>query len=66
MVHFDPSFPKTRDQVIDELKNGDVWIEVSQPVDEPNSIGLNPQTLTREEADIVAARLRQVLTSPSR
>ncbi len=63
MVHFDSSFKKTRDQVIDELKNGDVWIEVSQPVDEPNTIGLNPQTLTSEEGDIVAARLRQVLTT---
>ena len=63
MVRLDAGFRKTRDQVVDELKNGDVWIEVSAPVDEPNTIALNPQTLTSEEADVVAARLRQVLTS---
>jgi L-seryl-tRNA(Ser) seleniumtransferase len=63
MVRLDGGFRKTRDQVVDELKNGDVWIEVSAPVDEPNTIALNPQTLTSEEADVVAARLRQVLTS---
>jgi L-seryl-tRNA(Ser) seleniumtransferase len=63
IVHLDAGFRKTRDQVVDELKTGDVWIEVAAPVDEPNAIALNPQTLTSEEADIVAARLRQVLTS---
>jgi uncharacterized pyridoxal phosphate-dependent enzyme len=63
IVRFDAGFRKTRDQVIGELKNGDVWIEVGVLADEPNAIALNPQTLTREEADIVAARLRQILTS---
>ena len=63
IVHLDAGFSKTRDQVIDELKTGDVSIEVSAPVDEPNAIALNPQTLTSEEAHVVAARLRQVLTS---
>src|SRR5690606_31917720 len=60
IVHLDAGFKKTRDQVIDELRTGDVWIEVA--AHEPNAIALNPQTLTREEADVVAARLRQVLT----
>jgi len=63
IVRLDGGFRKTRDQVVDELKNGDVWIEVSAPLDEPDTIALNPQTLTSEEADVVAARLRQVLTS---
>jgi hypothetical protein len=63
IVRLDAGFSKTRDQVIDELKTGDVWIEVGVLADEPNAIALNPQTLTRQEADIVAARLRQVLTS---
>ena len=63
IVRLDAGFSKTRDQVIDELKTGDVWIEVSALVDEPNAIALNPQTLTSEEAEVVAARLRQVLTS---
>ncbi len=63
IVRLDVGFRKTRDQVIDELKNGDVWIEVGVLADQPNAIALNPQTLTREEVDIVAARLRQVLTS---
>jgi L-seryl-tRNA(Ser) seleniumtransferase len=62
MVHFAPDAPKTRDQVVEELKNGDQWIEVSTRPEEPNTIGLNPQTLTSSEADIVAARLRQILT----
>ncbi len=61
IVHLAAGFSKTRDQVIDELKTGDVWIEVAAL--EPNAIALNPQTLTSEEADIVSARLRQVLTS---
>ena len=63
IVRFDAGFRKTRDQVIDELRTGDVWIEVGALPDEPSAIALNPQTLTREEADIVSARLRQVLTS---
>ena len=63
IVRLDAGFSKTRDQVIDELRNGDVWIEVGTLADEPNAIALNPQTVTREEADVVAARLRQVLTS---
>ncbi|WP_176730448.1 aminotransferase class V-fold PLP-dependent enzyme [Devosia insulae] len=63
IVHLDAGFSKTRDQVIDELKTGDVWIEVAALADEPNAIALNPQTLTSQEADVVAARLRQVLTS---
>jgi len=61
IVRLDAGFRKTRDQVVDELKNGDVWIEVAAL--EANAIALNPQTLTSEEADVVAARLRQVLTS---
>ncbi|WP_374619719.1 hypothetical protein [Devosia sp.] len=61
IVRLDAGFRKTRDQVVDELRNGEIWIEVAAL--EPNAIALNPQTLTREEADIVAARLRQVLTS---
>jgi L-seryl-tRNA(Ser) seleniumtransferase len=61
IVYLDAGFSKTRDQVIDELKTGDVWIEVAAL--EPNAIALNPQTVTSEEADIVTARLRQVLTS---
>lgn len=56
-------FRKTRDQIIDELRTGDVWIEVGTIADQPDTIALNPQTLTSAEADIVAARLRQVLTS---
>jgi len=63
IVRLDAAFRKTRDQVVDELKHGDVWIEVGVLVDDPNAIALNPQTLTREEAVVVAARLRQVLTS---
>jgi uncharacterized pyridoxal phosphate-dependent enzyme len=63
IVHLDAGFSKTRDQVIAELKTGDVWIEVAALANEPNAIALNPQTLTRDEADVVAARLRQVLTS---
>ena len=63
IVRLDAGFRKTRDQVVDELKTGDVWIEVAAPADEPNTIALNPQTLTSEEADVVAVRLRQVLTS---
>jgi len=61
IVRLDAGFSKTRDQVVAELKTGDVWIEVAAL--EPNAIALNPQTLTSEEADIVSARLRQVLTS---
>ncbi len=63
IVRLAAGFSKTRDQVVDELKNGDVWIEVGVLADEPNALALNPQTLTHQEADIVAARLRQVLTS---
>ncbi len=63
IVRFYAGFRKTRDQVIEELKTGDVWIEVAALADQPDAIALNPQTLTREEADIVTARLRQVLTS---
>jgi uncharacterized pyridoxal phosphate-dependent enzyme len=63
LVRLDAGFRKPREQVVDELRNGDVWIEVGLLADEPNTIALNPQTLTREEADVVAARLRQVLTS---
>lgn len=63
IVRLDAGFSKTRDQVVDELKTGDVWIEVGTLAEDPNAIALNPQTLTREEADVVAARLRQVLTS---
>ena len=61
IVRLDAGFRKTRDEVVDELRTGDVWIEVAAL--EPNAIALNPQTLTRQEADVVAARLRQVLTS---
>jgi uncharacterized pyridoxal phosphate-dependent enzyme len=63
IVRLDAGFRKTRDQVVDELKTGDVWIEVGVLADDPNAIALNPQTVTRQEADVVAARLRQVLTS---
>ncbi len=63
IVRLDAGFSKTRDQVVDELKTGDVWIEVGTLAEDPNAIALNPQTLTRQEADVVAARLRQVLTS---
>jgi uncharacterized pyridoxal phosphate-dependent enzyme len=63
IVRLHAGFSKTRDQVIDELRNGDVWIEVGAPADDQSTIALNPQTLTREEADIVAARLRQILMS---
>ncbi len=63
IVRLDAGFRKTRDQVVAELRTGDIWIEVSALADDPFAIALNPQTLTREEADIVAARLRQVLTS---
>ena len=63
IVRLDAGFSKTRDQVVEELKNGDVWIEVAALADDLSAIALNPQTLTREEADIVSARLRQVLTS---
>ncbi len=63
IVRLDAGFGKTRDQVVDELRNGEVWIEVGTSADDPNAIALNPQTLTRDEADVVAARLRQVLTS---
>jgi len=63
IVRLDAGFRKTRDQVVDELRTGDVWIEVGVLADQPNAFALNPQTLTREEADIVSARLRQVLTS---
>lgn len=63
VVRLDAGFKKTRDQVIDELRTGDVWIEVAALGDAPNAIALNPQTLTSKEADVVAARLRQVLTS---
>lgn len=63
VVRLDAGFSKTRDQVVEDLKTGDVWIEVGVPADEPNTIALNPQTVTSEEADIVSARLRQVLTS---
>lgn len=63
IVRLDAGFSKTRDQVVDELRNGDVWIEVGTLADGPNAIALNPQTVTREEAAVVAARLRQVLTS---
>lgn len=62
IVRLEAGFRKTRDQVVDELRTGDVWIEVAA-LAEANAIALNPQTVTREEADIVAARLRQVLTS---
>ena len=61
IVRLDAGLSKTRDQVIDELRTGDAWIEVAAL--EPNAIALNPQTLTSEEADIVSARLRQILTS---
>lgn len=61
LVRLDAGFRKTRDQVVDELRTGEVWIEVAAPADD--TIALNPQTLTSEEADIVAARLRQILTS---
>jgi L-seryl-tRNA(Ser) seleniumtransferase len=63
IVRLYAGFRKTRDQIIDELKTGDVWIEVGEVADQPNAIALNPQTLTREEADIVSARLRQILTT---
>jgi uncharacterized pyridoxal phosphate-dependent enzyme len=63
LVRLDAGFRKTRDQVVDELKTGDLWIEVGVLADDPNAIALNPQTVTRQEADVVAARLRQVLTS---
>jgi uncharacterized pyridoxal phosphate-dependent enzyme len=63
IVHLDAGFRKTRDQVVDELRNGEVWIEVAALADDPNAIALNPQTLTSEEAEIVGARLRQVLTN---
>lgn len=62
IVRLDPGFRKTRDEVIEELRNGEVWIEVGT-LAEPNAIALNPQTVTSEEADIVTARLQQVLTS---
>lgn len=61
IIRFDAGCAKTRDQVIAELRTGDVWIEVAALGDD--AIALNPQTVTAEEADIVAARLRQVLTS---
>jgi len=63
IVRLDAGFRKTRDQVVDELKTGDVWIEVGVLADDPNAIALNPQTVSRQEADVVAARLRQVLIS---
>ena len=63
IVRFYAGFRKTRDQIVDELRNGDVCIEVAAPADQPDTIALNPQTLTSEEADIVTARLRQVLAS---
>lgn len=62
IVHFDAGANKTRDQVVDELRTGDVWIEVGTLADQPDAIALNPQTVTAAEADIVAARLRQILT----
>ena len=50
LVRLGAGFRKTRDQVVDELKHGDVWIEVGVLADEPNAIALNPQTLTRDES----------------
>ncbi len=63
IIRLDAGLRKTRDQVIEELRNGEVWIEVGTLADDPGAIALNPQTVTPEEAEIVTARLRQVLTS---
>ncbi|MCC6674291.1 MAG: aminotransferase class V-fold PLP-dependent enzyme [Thermomicrobiales bacterium] len=64
IVTLDESFPKTRDQVIDELWNRDPRIAVS-PID-TNAFALNPQTLETGEDRIVLDAVRDVLTTATK
>ena len=59
IVHLDSSAKLDRDALVDALWEGTPKIAVSAVED--GAIALNPQTLTRDEADIVTGRLRDLL-----
>ena len=61
IIHIGEASPWTRDQIVEQLLTGDVCIEVSVPADDPKAFALNPQTVAREEADIISKRLREIL-----
>ena len=61
IVRFGPEAPRTRDQVIAALWEGNPRVAVA-PVDE-DAIALNPQTVEAGEAEIVLSRLRAALGS---
>ena len=61
IVHVGPEAAKTRDEIVDELWTGNPKIAVSSTNIEPDAFGLNPQTLNRDEAEIVSRRIRQIL-----
>jgi L-seryl-tRNA(Ser) seleniumtransferase len=61
VVTLDPSFPKTRDEVVAELWERNPRIAVGEIGDD--SFALNPQTLETGEDRIVLAAVREVLTA---
>jgi uncharacterized pyridoxal phosphate-dependent enzyme len=61
-VRFNAPCPITRDEVVAALWDGDPKIAVSAVHDEPDAIALNPQTVAPEEADIIARRIKQIVS----
>ena len=59
LIHFLPGLKITRDQVIEQLKQGDPYIEVAPNGED--AIAVNPQTLSAGEDRLIAARLKEIL-----
>ncbi len=63
IVHVGDGAKATAADVVDRLWNNSPRIAVGVLNDEPNSFALNPQTLTRDEADVVSREIRKILGS---
>jgi len=66
IITLSESFGARRDEIIGELRNGDPVIELGPHELDPRSVYVNPLTLTPDDAEIVATRLREVLLAHAR
>jgi len=61
ILHIGADAARTRDQIVTELWEGSPKIAVAPLDREPDALALNPQTLTKDESDIVSRRIREIL-----
>jgi len=61
IVHLGAGAKVSAAEMIDALWNGSTKIAVGVIADEPDAFALNPQTVTRDEAEVVAREIRKIL-----